>query len=149
MKINPAGSLIAIIVSITCFTVAAEAQSHRIATASIPFEFHVGSKELPAGKYYFDRQPSTSNTSMLVVRNSEYKVVASTFLSFDHMSGRRLADVPSLIFADTGNTKVLAYLSDPGAQYLGRAGTAKWRTKASATPDGAATVISLKPLGKQ
>lgn len=144
MKIKRAISFITVIISIACFFIAAEAQSHRIAAASIPFEFKVGKKDLPAGRYYFDRLPSTSDTSILVIRDSDYKPVASMYLSSDHPRGRYPSKVPSLIFGEMGNTKVLALLSDPQAEYLGRAGSVRW--KKSLPADSGARVIPLKPV---
>ena len=145
MKTRTTKPLIAILISITCFA-AAHGQSRRIATASIPFEFQVGDSRLPAGRYIIEQRGSLSDVSTLIVRDEKYSTEASTLLSVDDLTGRRLPDLPTLIFADLGQTKMLAYFSDPDINYIGRAGASKWRGKKVWTRGARIEAISLKPI---
>ncbi len=136
---------LAIVVSVIS-AASASAQTGRIAKASIPFEFQVGSVKLPAGEYIFERLASTSDTVPLLIRDKDHNSVASTHLSFEHLTGRKLPDRPTLIFADLGTTVVLAYLSDPEINYIGRVGKLNWRGKKVWKRAGTVDAIWLKPI---
>lgn len=77
-------------------------------TASIPFDFMVGNKKLPAGKYTVERHNININ-GLLFIRSAETKSSAA-FLTMD-ASGKNSPEA-RLVFRRYGNQYFLAQIHD-------------------------------------
>jgi hypothetical protein len=102
-------SVVVTLSAVVILSVAGFAAISGMIRAEVPFDFTVGSKKLPAGKYTVDARNSNGT---LVIRNKETrKVVASISRSFEVDADNR----PQLIFHRYGNqyflTKVVGYAS--------------------------------------
>jgi hypothetical protein len=82
---------------------AARADSFKI-TANIPFEFHVGTRTLPAGEYVIERE-QMSDVEYLRSADTGAKVAAILGSPAVESSGRA-----RLVFRDYGDSKYLAYI---------------------------------------
>jgi hypothetical protein len=95
-------TLIAMIVLVGSMAVAAQAQNNgrtRL-TAHVPFEFNVGEKTMPAGKYTVSQINPASDRVALQLRNQDGS--ASVMLQMNAVSGRA-QESTKLIFNRYGN----------------------------------------------
>jgi hypothetical protein len=93
-------------------SVHAQSLQYRI-TANIPFEFSVGDKKLPAGKYSFGRARQESDDTVLSVNDSRghWKAIRAS----SSVQTVRTAKRPQLVFKRYGDEYFLAQVWAAGA----------------------------------
>jgi hypothetical protein len=101
-------SIIAIIILVAALATTAQSQgtNSRLLRARIPFAFHVGAKELPAGEYRISVLNPSSDRRVLQIRSVDGRVSAIT-----NTVGRQAANAPAnskLVFHRYGNTYFFA-----------------------------------------
>jgi hypothetical protein len=88
-----------------CTAGSLQAQSHEV-RANVPFDFVVGSKQLPAGSYQFYSEPNDT----IVIRNSSAKV---EILSRVYDVDRTQANLSNLVFSKYGDRYFLSEIRCP------------------------------------
>ena len=97
---------IALVLLASAFTAGTlQAQSHEV-RANVPFDFAVGSKQLPAGHYTFIAEPN----DMVVIDNTDYKI---TILSRTEETGNAATYVSHLVFNKYGDHYFLREIRCP------------------------------------
>lgn len=104
-------SMIALLSFVVTLTSVGYSNTGRI-KASIPFNFTVGNKTLPAGNYTVERVNSGVET--LLIRSSENGMSAATITSGGKNAKAEAA--AKLVFHRYGNTYFLAEVLEPGSE---------------------------------
>jgi hypothetical protein len=100
------------IATIAITTGAAQAQSHRkiMLQASVPYEFVVGNRTLPAGSYVFEMATgspkSTDQAGVLIVHNYERKLYVAVATGVQNDSNTHV--LPRLVFLRNGDRVYLS-----------------------------------------
>jgi hypothetical protein len=99
MKRNLIGILSLVVMSLM---INATAYAQSFAKANVPFAFHVGSKQLPAGTYVVN----VVGLNAIEVRNAQTRASAMSVAGHDYQSG----SVAKLVFHRLGNQYFLAQI---------------------------------------
>jgi hypothetical protein len=83
--------------------VVALAQSWQWMTVRVPFDFHVGEKVFPAGKY---RVQASTGQSTVLIQSADYR--SAKFALTNGCQNKRYADRPELIFKRYGGKHFLS-----------------------------------------
>jgi len=86
----------------------AHAQTSSVQTASIPFDFTVGDRTLPAGEYHVERLNPQSDPAAVALRSQDGKVSVNV-LTMPRGSGKA-KDAPRLVFNRYGQRHFLAQI---------------------------------------
>ncbi len=100
-------SFIAFVLVLVLGGVAASAQGGRNFDANIPFDFSIGSKTLPAGKYIIRLAGDANGPGYLEVRSEKREIVYSGLAA---PNGERLTDSAELRFAQVSGQAELAMI---------------------------------------
>jgi hypothetical protein len=111
-------TMIAMIVLVGSMAVAAQAQmgNHTELVATIPFEFNVGNKAMPAGEYVVSQMNPTSSLTVLQLRSRDGKAAAMIQMNTIITNSRTLKAV--LNFNRYGNQYFFAQAWMPGSNGL-------------------------------
>jgi hypothetical protein len=82
------------------------AQGRTRVTADIPFDFTVGEKSMPAGKYIVQKHPTTNNLLLVTSREAN----KSAYAMFNDRIKSRGADKTVLVFHRYGNDYFLSQM---------------------------------------
>lgn len=130
------GLTIAMMMFVAVLATAAQAQSNGspLMRAHIPFAFHVGSSELPAGEYSIRVLNASSDRNVLQIRSTDGRL--SAIVNTVHMNTKS-AEKSKLVFHRYGETYFFAQ-----AQVIGES-TSLAAVKSSAERTEARTIAKL------